>query len=71
MLVKEFLFDGIQLLCVRTCLARGIPLTFLQDWALETGTPPDWERLPAGAARDGFAPLSISGRAHWSVTTKP
>ena len=25
----------------------ALALTFLQDWALETGTPPDWERLPA------------------------
>ena len=30
----------------------ALALTFLQDWALETGTPPDWERLPAEAARD-------------------
>jgi cardiolipin synthase len=31
---------------------EALALTFLQDWALETGTPPDWGRLPAEAARD-------------------
>jgi cardiolipin synthase len=40
----------------------ALALTFLQDWALETGTPPDWERLPAGAAQDtsaGTAPVQV------------
>jgi cardiolipin synthase len=30
----------------------ALALTHLQDWTLETGTPPDWERLPAEAARN-------------------
>jgi cardiolipin synthase len=41
---------------------RALALTFLQDWALETGTAPDWERLPAEAARDstvGPAPVQV------------
>jgi cardiolipin synthase len=39
-----------------------LALTFTQDWALETGTPPDWERLPALEARDsavGPAPVQV------------
>jgi cardiolipin synthase len=37
-----------------------LALTFLQDWALETGTAPDWERLPAEAARDStIGPASV------------
>jgi cardiolipin synthase len=37
-----------------------LALTFLQDWALETGTLPDWERLPAEAARDStVGPASV------------
>jgi cardiolipin synthase len=32
-----------------------LALTFLQDWALETGTPPDWEPPLAEAARDSTA----------------
>jgi cardiolipin synthase len=40
----------------------ALALTFLQDWALETGTPPDWDRMPAEAARDptfGPAPVQV------------
>jgi cardiolipin synthase len=37
----------------------ALALTFLQEWALETGTPPDWERLPAEAARDSVGPAPV------------
>jgi cardiolipin synthase len=40
----------------------ALALTFLQDWALETGAPPDWGRLPAEAVRDstvGPAPVQV------------
>src|SRR6516164_337894 len=40
----------------------ALALTFLQDWALESGTPPDWERLPAEAVRApavGPAPVQV------------
>jgi cardiolipin synthase len=30
----------------------ALALTFLQDWVIETGTSPDWDRLPAEAALD-------------------
>jgi cardiolipin synthase len=33
----------------------ALALTFLQDWALETGTPMDWERALPEAPRDGAA----------------
>jgi cardiolipin synthase len=40
----------------------ALALTFLQDWAVETGTPPDWEPLVAEAALDstaGPAPVQV------------
>jgi cardiolipin synthase len=40
----------------------ALALTFLQDWALETGTEPDWEQAPAEAAWDSFvgpAPVQV------------
>jgi cardiolipin synthase len=47
---------------VRGPAVGALALTFLQDWALETGTPPDWERLPVESARIssvGPAPVQV------------